>query len=110
MTGCNGFFVLMLKDPMWNNNILDFLQYRGLWDIRNSLAPSITLGICLPYACAVDQLESSINRALQAKMSDMMVIIPENSCQYEEIASDWRAIDFATMYVLTVDSIFGLRR
>lgn len=66
--------------------------------MQNGLAPSISLGICLPYDCSADQLESAANGVIHAKLSDdMMVVIPENFCQFEPRISDWRPIDLAAM-------------
>lgn len=68
-----------------------------MWDIRSDINRRISLGICLPSACSINQLESSINRAVHEKMSNMTVRIPQSHCQFDERYSDWRLKDFVIM-------------
>ena len=59
--------------------------------------PSISMGICLPSACLVEQLESDINRVIHQKSRDMIVRIPKDYCQSEETPSEFTILDFVAM-------------
>lgn len=58
---------------------------------------SISLGICLPAACSVENLGAAVNNVLltRAKNSTAKVFIED--CQDVEKYSDIRAIDFVAM-------------
>lgn len=55
--------------------------------------PTISIGICLPLACAVDQLESNVNGIVHHKLQNMTMRIDKDVCQTKEISSDFKTID-----------------
>lgn len=64
--------------------------------------PSISLGICLPSVCSVEQLESSVNRIIHRKWQNMTVRIVKDYCQTEETPAEFKTIDLITMQVVLV--------
>lgn len=68
--------------------------------------PSISVGICLPSACSVEQLVADINRVVHRKLRGMTLRIPKDYCQSEETPSDITILDFVAMLVIL--SIFGI--
>lgn len=59
--------------------------------------PSISLGICLPSSCDVEQLESSVNRIVHRKIQNMTVRIIKDYCQTEQVPSDFKTSDFVAL-------------
>lgn len=64
---------------------------------RLDVGPGISIGLCLPLACSINHLQRIANNVLQAKVGNMTVKIPENTCQIEESASNLNSVDFAAM-------------
>lgn len=59
---------------------------------------TISFGICLPAVCLVDNLEYVINKVIQGKFDDDIIVeIPKQSCQFEENRSEFNTIDWITM-------------
>lgn len=95
---------LILETPEQRNakkvqKIVDELPFRQRLGFYN-IGPSISLGICLPSACAVDDLESSLNRIVHRKLKDMTVRIDKDYCQIEETPSKFTTIDFIALQVV----------
>lgn len=61
------------------------------------IGPSISLGICLPATCAVDQLESSVNKIIHRRMPNMTVRIVKDYCQTEEFPSKFDTKDYVAL-------------
>lgn len=70
-----------------------FSQRLGFYNI----GPSLSLGICLPSACAIDQLESSLNEVVHRQMHNMSVRILKDYCQTKEIPSEFKTVDIFTL-------------
>lgn len=81
------------KQMQKNVNNLKFRQRLGLYNT----GPSISLGICLPSACAIDQLESSLNRIIHREMRNMTVRILKDYCQTEEFPSEFNTKDYVAL-------------
>lgn len=62
-----------------------------------AIEPSVSLGLCLPAVCKVNQLESVVNDAIHTNLEHMEAKIPEEMCQLEGSANDWKTLDFVTM-------------
>lgn len=60
---------------------------------------SISMGICLPSACSVEQLVYDINRVVHRKFRGLTVRIPKDYCQSEETPSDYSILDFVAVLV-----------
>lgn len=76
-------------------NIVD-LPFRQRLGYFNT-GPSISLGICLPSACAIDQLESNLNTIIHRRMRNMTVRILKDYCQTEEFPSEFDSKDYAAL-------------
>lgn len=65
---------------------------------RIYVGPSISIGMCLPHVCSVDHLESMLNQMIRARsINNVTIIIPKNSCQFEERASKLKTLDLIAM-------------
>lgn len=82
-------------------NYVDDLPFRQRLDVYRT-GPSISLGICLPSVCAVDQLESSVNRIVHQRLRNMTVRIVKDYCQTEETPSEFKTVDFIALQVVFV--------
>ena len=64
---------------------------------KNISEPKISLGICLPANCSVTYFESIVNDVIDANAKNIVVTIPNDTCQFEENKIHWNTIDFVTM-------------
>lgn len=74
-------------------NDLPFRQRLGFYNT----GPSISVGICLPSSCKIEQLESNINRIIHQKMQNMTVRVDKDYCQTEEYPSEFNAKDYVAL-------------
>lgn len=58
----------------------------------------ITFGLCVPASCSVSTMESFINNAIpESFRKNVSVVIPSNTCQFEENASKLETLDIVTL-------------
>lgn len=54
---------------------------------------AITFGMCLPAACSLNLIENNFNDLLHEKENNMSIIIPSETCVFEEYASEFKSTD-----------------
>lgn len=75
-----------------------FKRYNNVSNSKERVSyASISLGLCLPAKCAVEHLESVVNKVIHNDLRNMVVKIPKFQCQLEEYVTGWKPIDFITM-------------
>lgn len=75
-----------------SNNI----PFWSIFDVSRT-GPSISVGICLPAACSVEQLGNDINRVVHRQLPGMIIQIRKDYCQSEEFPSKLEILDFVAM-------------
>lgn len=84
----------MLFDLIGNQ--IDLISLLINNSIRVDVSTAFTFGLCLPTVCSLDflqnciQFNETINEIVSFKLRS-------ETCQLEEIPSEWRTIDFVTM-------------
>lgn len=58
---------------------------------------AFTFGLCLPRACSLDLLQPAFNDVIQQIESKFSVILPQNTCQFEESPSELNTLDLFAM-------------
>ena len=90
------------------NNVRQMVKLKNyiLLIYRPANGIGIGFGTCMPAVCSLHLLEPIINNKLLQNFTKVSVTFPKNTCQIEEIASDYRTIDIVTMWVMIITRKF----
>ena len=61
------------------------------------MEPSILIGLCLPTACRMNNLESLVNNVIQNNVNNAEAKIPQEMCQFEERDTNRTILDYITL-------------